>query len=175
MNHLIEKLKQLDQQLFMRINGRFHRSFLNFWFYHLTHLGGARFTILSILFIWWLCPEPWSTIGLQAGVALAVSHIPVALSKKIYPRIRPYLILPGTNTFRNPLTDHSFPSGHTTAIFSATVPFMVAQPGLVLILGPIALLVAISRIYLGLHYPSDVLAGVVIGTSVALGTVALWT
>ncbi|MDU4695873.1 MAG: phosphatase PAP2 family protein, partial [Paenibacillus sp.] len=47
-------------------------------------------------------------------------------------------------------------------------------PGLILVLLPVALLVAVSRIYLGLHYPSDTLAGAVIGSSVALGTVALW-
>ncbi|GGH13749.1 phosphatase PAP2 family protein [Paenibacillus segetis] len=174
MNRLFERLIQLDQQLFMGINGRLHRSFLNFWLYHLTHLGGARFTIISVLFIWWVSPEPWHTVALQAGVALAISHIPVALAKKLYPRIRPYLAIPGTNTFRNPLTDHSFPSGHTTAIFSVTMPFIAAQPALILVLGPIALLVGLSRIYLGLHYPSDVLAGLIIGTSVALGTVALW-
>lgn len=174
MNRLLQKLIQLDQRLFVGINGRLHRSFLNFWLYHLTHLGGAWFTILSTLFIWIVAPAPWNKVGLQACVALAISHIPVALAKKTYPRVRPYLTLPGTNTFRNPLTDHSFPSGHTTAIFSVTMTFMAVQPALAFILGPLALIVAVSRIYLGLHYPSDVLAGAVIGSSVALGTVALW-
>lgn len=169
-----QKLVQLDQKLFVGINVRLHRSFLNFWLYHLTHLGGAWFTILATLTVWLIAPKPWSTVGLQACVALAISHIPVALAKKTYPRVRPYLTLPGTNTFRNPLTDHSFPSGHTTAVFSVTVPFIAAQPGLVFILGPVALIVAVSRIYLGLHYPSDVLAGAVVGSSIALGTVALW-
>lgn len=174
MTRLFHKLQQLDRQLFVGINGRLHRSFLNFWLYHLTHLGGAWFTIFSSLFIWLAAPQPWSKIGLQSCVALAISHLPVALVKKTYPRLRPYLTLPGTNTFRNPLTDHSFPSGHTTAIFSITVPFMAAVPSLILVLLPIALIVAVSRIYLGLHYPSDTLAGAVIGSSVALGTVALW-
>ena len=174
MTRLFRKLQQLDRQLFVGINGRLHRSFLNFWLYHLTHLGGAWFTILSSLLIWLAAPQPWSKIGLQSCAALAISHLPVALVKKTYPRLRPYLTLPGTNTFRNPLTDHSFPSGHTTAIFSVTVPFMAAAPGLILVLLPVALLVAVSRIYLGLHYPSDTLAGAVIGSSVALGTVALW-
>lgn len=175
MTRLLQKLILLDQKLFVGINGRLHRSFLNFWLYHLTHLGGAWFTILSTLLIWFVAPKPWSTIGLQACVALAISHIPVALAKKTYPRVRPYLTLPDTHTFRNPLTDHSFPSGHTTAIFSVTMPFVIAQPALGLILVPVALTVAISRIYLGLHYPSDVLAGVIIGSFVAFGTVALWT
>lgn len=175
MARILQKLKHLDQLLFVGINSRLHRSFLNFWLYHITHLGGAWFTIAAVLAIWLTAPAPWNMVGLQSGVALAISHIPVALAKKTYPRLRPYLTLPGTNTFRNPLTDHSFPSGHTTAIFSVTIPFILAAPGLAFILGPIAFLVAISRIYLGLHYPSDVLAGAVIGTSVAVGTVAFWT
>jgi membrane-associated phospholipid phosphatase len=111
---------------------------------------------------------------LQAGVALALSHIPVAVSKKTWPRQRPYLTLPGTNTFRNPLTDHSFPSGHTTAVFSLVTPFVAACPVLAWVLVPVALSVAVSRMYLGLHYPSDCLAGATIGTAVAAGTVALW-
>lgn len=175
MTRIIQKLISLDQQIFMGINGRLHRSSLNFWFNYLTHLGGARFTILFSLLMWYFAPQPWSRTGLQAGVALALSHIPVAIAKKTYPRLRPYLTLPGTKTFRNPLTDHSFPSGHTTAIFSITVPFMMTQPLLAIILAPLALLVAVSRMYLGLHYPSDCLAGATIGSTVAFATVALWT
>lgn len=175
MTRIIQKLIFLDQQIFMGINGRLHRSSLNFWFNYLTHLGGARFTILFSLLVWFLAPYPWSRTGLQAGVALALSHIPVAIAKKTYPRLRPYLTLPGTKTFPNPLTDHSFPSGHTTAIFSITVPFMMTQPLLAIPLVPVALIVAVSRIYLGLHYPSDCLAGATIGSTVAFATVALWT
>ncbi|AWB43916.1 phosphatase PAP2 family protein [Paenibacillus sp. CAA11] len=174
MERLLTKFKQLDQRLFVGINTGLHHSSLNFILYYLTNLGGATFTILASLSIWAFAPQPWSRVGLIAFAALALSHIPVALTKKTYPRVRPYLTLPGTNTFRNPLKDHSFPSGHTTAIFSLTVPFIAASPVLATILIPTALLVAISRIYLGLHYPSDVAAGGVIGTLVALGTVAIW-
>ncbi len=175
MRQLIFKLQKLDQGLFQWINGQLHNHFLNFFLYYLTNLGGATFTISTSLFVWAFCAPPWSTAGAQAAVSLAVSHIPVAIAKKLYPRIRPYLALPDTNTFRNPLSDHSFPSGHTTAAFSVAIPFITAIPELLPLFLSLSIIVGFSRIYLGLHYPSDVLAGVAIGTSVATMTVAIWT
>ncbi|MFD1886109.1 phosphatase PAP2 family protein [Paenibacillus wenxiniae] len=174
MRQFLIRLQTMEQYIFRWFNTRLHNPFLNFFFYYLTNLGGATFTIIATLAIWLLAPQPWSLAGLQAAIALAISHIPVAIAKKLYPRIRPYLAIPETITFRNPLTDHSFPSGHTTAIFSVTVPFMLANTATIPWLLPIALLVAISRMYLGLHYPSDVLVGMLIGSGVAFGTFALW-
>lgn len=174
MRHIIMKLLLWEQHLFQMINGRLHNRFLNFWLFYFTHLGGATSAISINVLIWAFAPLPLKTIGLQALIALAVSHIPVAIGKRLYPRMRPYLALPGTNTFHNPLKDHSFPSGHTTAIFASTVPYMLAYPALTVILLPLACIVGFSRIYLGLHYPSDVIAGALIGTGVAFGTVGLW-
>lgn len=174
MRRLFITLQLWDRRLFQWINGRLHNRFLNFWLYYLTHLGGATFTIITSLLCWLLGSASWSTSGAQAAVSLAVSHVPVATAKKLYPRIRPHLALPGTRTFRNPLVDHSFPSGHTTAVFSLAVPLMMGHPEWTILFLPLSLLVGLSRMYLGLHYPSDVLAGAVIGTSVAAATVALW-
>lgn len=174
MRQLIFKLQISDQRLFQWINGRLHNRFLNFWLYYLTFLGGATFTISFSILAWAFGSLPWSIAGAQAAVALAVSHIPVAIAKKLYPRIRPYLAFPETNTFRNPLSDHSFPSGHTTAAFSLAIPLIAAVPGLFPVFLSLSIIVGFSRIYLGLHYPSDVLAGAIIGTTVATMTVAIW-
>lgn len=169
------KLLSAERRLFQWINGRLHNRYLNFWLFYLTHLGGATATIGISLLLWGLASQPLKLPALQALVALAVSHLPVAAAKRLYPRVRPYLALPGTNTFRNPLKDHSFPSGHTTAIFASVVPYIAAFPPLAFLLLPAAVIVGFSRIYLGLHYPTDVAAGAVIGTAVAAGTVALWS
>ncbi|WP_160042447.1 phosphatase PAP2 family protein [Paenibacillus sp. USDA918EY] len=174
MRRLFMRCALFDKRLFQYINGRLHNRFLDFWLYYLTHLGGATFAISSSVLIWFLGSPSWSKSGAQAAVSLAISHIPVAAAKKLYPRLRPHLALPGTRTFRNPLKDHSFPSGHTTAAFSVAIPLILGHAEWVYLLLPLSLLVGLSRIYIGLHYPSDVLAGAVIGSSVAFATVALW-
>lgn len=139
----------------------------------ITHMGGATFTIAATLLVALFGTGVWSAAGWQSAAALAVSHIPVAIVKRKYPRRRPYLVLPETNIFKNPLTDHSFPSGHSTAVFSVVVPFVAAAPLLGFVLLPLATLVSLSRIYLGLHYPSDCAAGIAIGTFFGFGAIAL--
>ncbi|WP_309119111.1 phosphatase PAP2 family protein [Paenibacillus sp.] len=172
MTRIVTWLKTHDQRMFFLVNRRFNHALLGMLLSRITHLGGARATILATLGIWWLAPKPVSTVGLQAFIALALSHIPVAVVKKLYPRLRPYLALPDAIACKNPLKDHSFPSGHTTAIFSVIAPFVIAFNWIGFILIPFAMIVGMSRMYLGLHYPSDVAAGCVIGCITASCTVA---
>jgi undecaprenyl-diphosphatase len=174
MSRVVTWLQQHETRMFCWVNQRIRHSLLDLFFTRLTHLGGATATILVSLCFAIFSHESLRLAGIQSLVALTISHLPVAIMKKKYPRLRPYLVLPQTNIGKNPLTDHSFPSGHTTAIFSISIPFMMAMPVLALILLPLAFLVGFSRIYLGLHYPSDCLAGCFVGTMAALCTVAFW-
>ncbi|WP_044747114.1 phosphatase PAP2 family protein [Bacillus alveayuensis] len=166
MSKLIGNIYDFECKLFKFVNRHFEKKLLNHYFRMITHIGGAAFTISLCLFLIFLTKEPIKIVAISSGAALLFSHIPVAIMKRIYPRKRPYIVLHETKVLQNPLTDHSFPSGHTTAIFSVITPFILFIPKLAILLFPIAFNVAISRIYLGLHYPSDVLAGMFLGSFV---------
>lgn len=173
MSRVVLWLQQHERRVFRLVNGRMRRGLLDTFMNRITHLGGATATILITLVLILAAPRPWNTIALQSLLALTLSHLPVAVIKKKYPRLRPYLVLPHAKTCKKPLTDHSFPSGHTTAIFSVVTPFVAASPALGFVLLPLAAAVAVSRIYLGLHYPSDCAAGAVVGTSAAFLSIVL--
>jgi len=66
-----------------------------------------------------------------------------------------------------PLDQFSFPSGHTLHAVAFTTIAIAHYPQLAFLLIPFAFLVALSRMVLGLHYPSDVLAGAAIGAAIA--------
>lgn len=165
MSRVVLWLHQKELRLFFYINHKLQHSILQYILNILTHLGGAVFTIAATLSIALFTEGNLSKTGWQAFAALALSHVPVALIKRIYPRLRPYLVLPHTNIGKQLLKDHSFPSGHTTAAFASMTPFVLAYPPAGFILIPMAFIIAFSRIYLGLHYPSDCAAGMIIGTS----------
>jgi len=71
------------------------------------------------------------------------------------------------------LKDPSFPSGHTTAAFAMLTPWMLTEPMFIPLLLPIGIGVALSRIYFGLHFPSDTAAGALLGSTTAL-ILSLW-
>jgi undecaprenyl-diphosphatase len=73
-----------------------------------------------------------------------------------------------------PLDRYSFPSGHTLHAVSFTIVTTAHAPELAPILVPFALLVAASRVVLGLHYPTDVAAGAFIGMLLASVSLAAW-
>jgi undecaprenyl-diphosphatase len=172
MSRVVNWLQYRELAMFRWVNSKQH-NLLGWLLNRITHLGGATITLIFTLSMSVFAPEPWNIVGMQAFLALTLSHLPVAIMKKKYPRLRPYLVLPHTNICKKPLTDHSFPSGHTTAIFSVVLPFAIAAPALSFILIPLAFTVSFSRMYLGLHYPSDCAAGAFVGSLSALLTCSL--
>ena len=164
MMRLLLTIYDFECRLFEKVNRHFEKKLLNFFFRNITRLGGATVTIAAVLILLVLSSGDTRKAAISSALSLSLSHIPVHIVKKMFPRKRPYLMLEKTNFHANPLQDHSFPSGHTTAIFSVIIPFIITIPTLSFILLPLGVCVGMSRIYLGLHYPSDVLAGALLGS-----------
>ncbi|KAA6481629.1 PAP2 family protein [Bacillus swezeyi] len=168
MNKLMIGMYNFECRIFLGMNSLFHQKTLNCYFRSSTHLGGAFCTILASLSLIIFGAGNVRLAGAAAAIALLIGHLQVVLIKKLYPRKRPYMTLKQTQVLKDPLKDHSFPSGHTTAVFSVITPIVVFFPILALLLIPLGISVGLSRIYLGLHYPSDVLVGMILGVSVGV-------
>jgi undecaprenyl-diphosphatase len=88
-------------------------------------------------------------------------------------RPRPFAVNGEIALWLPPLDRYSFPSGHTMHAVSFTIIAVAGFPFLAALLIPFACLVALSRLVLGLHYPTDVIAGAAIGATVALAVLQM--
>lgn len=111
----------------------------------------------------------------QVAVTGAVGALLYRLLKQTTRRLRPVERYPALDQGIPPLDRFSFPSGHTLHAVAFTTLFTAHDPLLGWALVPLTALIAVSRLVLGLHYPSDVLAGAAVGlvlaqTALAVGT-----
>ncbi len=102
-------------------------------------------------------------VALQCAVAGASGLAIYRLLKNVLVRERPYMTHAAIVCAGKPLDRFSFPSGHTLHAVSFTLIVCSSLPMLAAVLVPVALLIALSRVVLGLHYPTDVLAGGMLG------------
>ena len=100
-------------------------------------------------------------------VSMYLSQIASHQLKIFFNRPRPAITLDWVNVIGPYLYDRSFPSGHTTIAFAMGIFFSMKFPRFKAFFISLAVLVAISRMYLGVHYPSDVIAGALTGSTVA--------
>lgn len=122
-------------------------------------------------------PLVYGSPGLRASVHLAATAL-VSLAlyrtlKQATRRPRPCAANARIRAWVAPLDEFSFPSGHTLHAVAFTWVALAYFPGLAPLLVPFAVLVAASRVVLGLHYPSDVLAATVLGGALAEATLRL--
>ena len=103
-------------------------------------------------------------IGVTVIAALGISFLVCNLAvKPMVGRIRPYDLKEGIELIVSKPTDFSFPSGHTSASFAAAAAIFAYRKKWGSGALALAALIAFSRLYLYVHYPSDVLAGLVLG------------
>lgn len=107
---------------------------------------------------------PWLLARLVVTILMAES-ISGAL-KQVFDRPRPPLVDPDPAPLVEPLGSGSFPSGHATVSFACATVIALALPRLTPWVFALAALIAFSRVYVGVHYPADVVAGAILGIAV---------
>jgi undecaprenyl-diphosphatase len=155
----------MDSALLLWIQETLRVSFLNPTMIFITHLGdaGIVWLVLSVAFL--LIPKT-RKMGLACLFSLLIMVVVNDLIlKNAVARIRPYEAIEGLERLIEAQVDYSFPSGHTASSFACAYVILrmatkkaAAVPAVVL-----AALIAFSRLYVGVHYPTDVLAGMVLG------------
>jgi undecaprenyl-diphosphatase len=126
--------------------------------------------------VWYLLiialPCLYGRPALRPAVAMALTGmLGVAVYKvlkRAFVRERPFITHAAIDRAMPALDRYSFPSGHTLHAVSFTLQACMHFPQLAWVLVPLAMTIAASRVVLGLHYPTDVLAGTILGALLAL-------
>lgn len=163
----------MDIQILQWFHEVFHgQTWLNYVMKYLTYIGefGAGAIICAVVLLIFKKTR-WSGVAVAIALVLDVLIVNVILKLSVN-RARPWQDYPdlGFQEFHNSIsvrepTDSSFPSGHTASLFAAAVALVMYYKVKGLPALGVALLVAISRIYLCMHYPTDVIGGIAIGSA----------
>lgn len=163
---MIEKLAELDGSILLWIQEHIRNGFLDPAAKFVTYLGNGGWLWIALCVVFLIMPKT-RLLGFFCSVSLAAEYIFANIFlKNLIARTRPYEAVEGLTRIIGAQSDYSFPSGHSGASFAVAVvmfremPRKFGVPALVL-----ASLISLSRLYVGVHYPSDVLGGMIIGTA----------
>jgi undecaprenyl-diphosphatase len=160
----------LDESVFRSLNQAGSNLGLDLLMVALAIIGMTYILVFVGPVLWW---KKHRELGFDVVVLLIVSDLVAESLKLLFMRERPLDVLTDVNKlswgFFTNATTMSFPSGHASRAFAmATLIALGTRPRVGAAAFVFAALVGLSRIYLGLHWPSDVLAGAVLGVTLAL-------
>ncbi len=162
---MIELLQSVDGGMLLWIQNVVRQEWLNPLVIFYTHLGDAGLLWIALC-VGMLFYKPTRKAGAAGLMALAVGFLCTnVVLKHLVGRPRPWLDVAGLLPIIQEGDPNSFPSGHTCASFAAAAAWYKLVPwkwmkgtGLVM-----AVCMGLSRLYVGVHYPSDVLVGALVG------------
>lgn len=174
MRFYLTRMNEYDGVLCVKASHTCQFRLVRHWFRLVSRLGDGVF--------WYTLMLGLITVQGQSAL-LPVLHIALSglAGTLIYKwlkgktlRPRPYEVLQDVVLTGKPLDHFSFPSGHTLHAVVFSSMFLAYYPALAGLVIPFATMVAVSRVILGLHYPSDVLAGAAIGGTLAMVSMSLF-
>ena len=169
----LEILLEWDRRWTRRLNASVGVAPIRVLLRLVSRLGNGVFWYLLMLALGITQGRAGLETSLRMLAAGAIGLAVYKLLKSGTARARPYQVLRDIRIGIDPLDAFSFPSGHTLHAVAFTLVAVSNFPALATVLVPFTLLVAFSRVVLGLHYPSDVLAGAAIGAGIAQAVLAL--
>lgn len=161
-----------DERLCLWLNGASRFRALRQVFRAVSWLGDGLFwyaLLLALLVHGGAGAVPAALHMIAVGIVCTSTY---RLLKRGASRPRPYQVVPAIAVGAAPLDAYSFPSGHTLHAVAFTMVAASHYPALAGVLSAFTALTAVSRVVLGLHYPSDVAAGALVGFSIA--TASFW-
>jgi undecaprenyl-diphosphatase len=163
MNQIIHSIQLWDERTILRMIALRGLSLTRFMKTVSVMGDGYLWAVLAMMFFAFTGVSPeWLLTGLTAFTVELVFY---KIIKQSTTRQRPFRAHPGIVNLVVPQDEYSFPSGHTAAATVAAFLFSIALPVLTPLFFLFAVLIGISRIYLGVHYPSDVLMGFTLGVA----------
>ena len=170
---MLDWIYSIDVFLLNAIQTHLHNSILDPIFSVITHLGdaGILWILLGVLL---LCNKKYRKVGFVMLIALAVGAIFANLIvKPIVERPRPFVEFSELELIISAPSGYSFPSGHSLASFTGAVILAWANRKWALPAFLMAFLIAFSRLYLCVHYFSDVVTGSILGVLFSLIGIAI--
>jgi len=160
---VLETLQNIDITLLKLIHNNLQNSILDKIMIMITYLGngGMVWIIISIIL---MINKKYRKVGLMCVLSLLLNTIiGEGILKNLIQRPRPFIDMQTINLLINKPTSYSFPSGHTSTAFAVAGILASQLKRYKIPVFIIATLMAFSRLYLFVHYPFDILAGIIQG------------
>lgn len=166
--NFIEIINFVDSQILDFIQNTFRCTFLDFVMAFFSYIGekGGLWIILGLIL---LCFRKTRATGVMLICAMLIGFLVGELAiKNIVCRPRPFVQNPGVDIFIKLPSGYSFPSGHSCSSFAAATVLIVRDKRFGIPAIIVASLIVFSRLYNYVHFPSDVLCGILLGIASAV-------